>query len=72
MYESVIPRWEMENGVMTKLELLPIELGFDLPASREGLPAPAEGTAILERLAQMSAPYGTKFEIKDGIATVVL
>jgi len=72
MYESVIPRWEMENGVMTKLELLPIELGFELPASREGLPTPDKGTAILERLAEMSAPYGTKMEIHDGIATVVL
>ena len=72
MYEAVIPRWEMENGVMTKLELLPIELGFDLPASREGLPAPAKDDAILKRLAEMSAPYGTKFVIKDGIAEVVL
>lgn len=72
MYEAVIPRWEMENGVMTKLELLPIELGFELPASREGLPAPAKDDAILRRLEEMSAPYGTKFVIKDGIAEVVL
>lgn len=72
MYEAVIPRWEMENGVMTKLELLPIELGFALPASREGLPAPAKDDAILRRLEEMSAPYGTKFVIKDGIAEVVL
>ena len=28
--------------------------------------------AILRRLEEMSAPYGTKFVIKDGIAEVVL
>lgn len=72
MFEAVIPRWEVECGKLTKLELMPIELGFDLPRSRNGLPAPAKDTRILEYLAEMSAPYGTKLEIKDGIATVVL
>lgn len=72
MYEAVIPRWEVVDGKITKLELLPIELGFDLPASREGLPRVAKDDSILRRLAEMSAPYGTKMEIKDNIATVIL
>ena len=73
MYEAVIPRWEIdENGKMTKLELLAIELGFDLPASREGLPAPAKDDSILRRLEEMSAPYGTKMEINGNVATIVL
>lgn len=57
---------------MTKLELLPVECGFGLPMSRVGLPKRAKDDAILHRLAKMSEPYGTKMEIKDGIATVVL
>ena len=72
MFESVIPRWEIEGGVLKRLELLPIELGFGMPRSRNGLPAPAKDNSILDRLARMSAPYGTKLEIQDGIASVIL
>ena len=73
MFESVIPRWEMdENGKLVKLELLAIELGFGLPRSRNGMPAPAKGSAILERYAEMSKPYGTKMEINGNVATVIL
>ena len=73
MFETVIPRWEMdENGKLTKLELLATELGFGLPRSRNGMPAPAKGSAILERYAQMSEPYGTKMKICGNVATVIL
>ena len=72
MFESVIPRWEVVDGKMTKLELLPITLGFGLPRSRNGNPAPAADDSILRRLAEMSEPFGTKMEIKNGIATVIL
>ena len=72
MFEAVIPRWEMENGKLTKLELLSVELGFGLPRSRGGMPAPAKGSEILQRLKEMSEPYGTKMELEGNIATVVL
>lgn len=73
MFESVIPRWEIdENGKMTKLELLAIELGFGLPRSRNGMPAPAKDGQILQRLKEMSEPYGTKMEINGNVATVIL
>ena len=73
MFETVIPLWEMdEDRKVTKLRLMPVELGFGLPRSRNGMPAPAKDDAILHRLAEMSAPYGTKMEIKDGIATVII
>lgn len=71
-FETVIPFWEMEDGKLTKLELLPVELDFGAPRSHNGLPRVAKDTAILERLAKMSEPYGTKMEIRDGIAAVVL
>ena len=73
MFESVIPRWEMdESGKLIKLELLAIELGFGLPRSRNGMPAPAKDSAILERLAKMSEPYGVKMKISGNVATVML
>ena len=73
MFESVIPRWETdENGKLKKLELLAIDLGFGLPRSRNGMPAPAKGSEILERYAEMSKAYGTKMEISGNVATVIL
>lgn len=71
MTEAVIPRWEVVEGKMTKLELLPIELGRAFPRSQAGLPKRAAGDAILQRLAEMSKPYGTKIEVKDGIGNIV-
>ncbi len=72
MFESVVPFWEAENGVLTRLELLPVELGFGLPRSTGGWPRPAPSSGILERLAAMSAPYGTKIRVRDGVGTVEL
>lgn len=72
MFESVIPYWEVEDGVMTKLTLLPIELCFGMPRSRNGWPRPLTTAGIIERLAAMSEKYGTKISIKDGIGTVKL
>ena len=72
MFESVIPRWEMQDGKLVKLELLAIELGFGMGRARGGLPSPAKDSAILERYAKMSEPYGTKMVINGNTATVVL
>jgi len=72
MFETVIPYWEMEDGKLTKLELMPVEENYALPRSRSGFPSPAKDTSILERLAELSAPLGTTIEIKDGIGIVKL
>lgn len=73
MLESVIPYFEMENGELTRLELLPIALGFEKPRHRHGDPVVAKDRGILERYAEMSRPYGTKIVIaQDGIGIVEL
>ncbi len=72
MFEAVVPYWETEDGVLTKLVLMPIELGFGLPRSRGGWPAPRFDAGIVERLAEMSAPYGTRIDIEDGLGVVRL
>lgn len=63
MLESIIPYFEMENGELTYLELMPIELQFDQPVWRNGNPRFSNQNGIIERLAQLSASYGTKIQI---------
>lgn len=73
MLESVIPYFEMENGELTHLELMPIELNFEEPRWRSGNPRFKADCGIIERLAKMSAAYGTKIEINEkGIGIVDL
>ena len=73
MYESVIPYWEVEDGKLTKILLMPIEEQFDLPRSRGGWPRKNTTNGILERFAKMCAPYGVEIEIgADGIGSVKL
>jgi poly-gamma-glutamate synthesis protein (capsule biosynthesis protein) len=69
-FETVIPYWEMENGEVTKLTLLAAELGFGLPRSRSGWPAPAKDASILERLAEFSKVYGTKLDVHGNRAEI--
>ncbi|WP_338323005.1 CapA family protein [Oceanobacillus halophilus] len=72
VWESVVPYWEMENGSLTKLVFYPIDLGFDLPRYKKGWPKLSKQHQVLESLAKLSEPYGTKFSIEDGVATVRL
>ena len=65
MFEAVVPYWEAEDGKLTKLILMPIELNFDKGRSMGGWPRPKYDDGIIERLAKMSAPYGTKIEIDE-------
>lgn len=65
MLESVIPYFEMDNGKLTYLELMPIELQFDEPVWRSGNPRFSNQHGIIQRLAQLSAPYGTKISVDE-------
>ena len=57
---------------MTKIELMPIDLGLGMEFWQMGLPRPGK-REILERLAEMSAPYGTEIIIReDGIGQIRL
>lgn len=73
MMEAVIPYFEMEDGELTHLELLPIELGFGEPRYRLGNPRVRTDRGIIERLAEMSAPFGTKITVnQEGLGIVEL
>ena len=67
MYETVIPYWETENGKLTKLELLPIKLSMDGKKGEQGLPRIAKDTSFMQRLAEISKPYGLEMEENDGV-----
>ena len=67
MQESIIPYWEMQDGKLTKLELLPITCYKNKNKSVSGLPIPTEETVIFERLSALSRPFGVKMEMTDGI-----
>lgn len=69
MNETVIPYWETdEKGDLTHLELLPLTLSMGGKKSDEGLPFIADDTSFIERLAEMSAPYGTEIKMKGKVA----
>lgn len=71
--ESVIPCIEIEDDAVVKIELFPVCLGPGTEAWQDGLPKPGLGRGILERLQEMSAPYGTEIVIREnGIGEVKL
>lgn len=64
MLESVIPLFEFEGDKLVKLELMPIELNFNPEKHyKSGDPRFSKNHGIIERLRDMSAPYGTKITI---------
>lgn len=67
MLETVIPYWETENGKMTKLELLPVRVQTDGVQGMRGLPRIAKDTSFINRLADLSKPYGVEMKMEDGI-----
>ena len=67
MSEAVVPYWEMENGVLTKLELLPVTCRKNDNKSISGLPVVEENPEFAQRLAKLSAPYGVTMKLENGV-----
>ena len=65
MMESVVPYFEMEDGVLTHLELMPVALGVEEPRYRNGNPRFAPDRGIIERLIKISESYGTKITVDE-------
>ena len=65
---SVVPKIEIEDGRVTRVTMLPIELHFGCDWSVNGLPRTADEEAtktIAATLARLSGPFGTCVEITD-------
>lgn len=71
MFEAFVPYWETEDGRLTKIELLPVEMHFGEKRSTGGWPSIKTDGGIIERLAEMSKPYGTRIAIENGIGKVI-
>ena len=71
MFETFIPYFEIENGKLTRLELLPVELGFDeTDVKTRGIPKPAKDLSFISRLKELSKPFGTEMKIENGVVVV--
>jgi poly-gamma-glutamate capsule biosynthesis protein CapA/YwtB (metallophosphatase superfamily) len=73
IWESVIAMPTFAGRRMTALKLYPITLGFKKPRTQRGWPmfaGPELGRKIIGDVARLSAPFGTKVELRDGIGIV--
>jgi len=72
-YESVVAVSHYRDGVLTQVELHPIELGWDGPLGQRGVPkiAPPEtAQRILDRLQKLSQPFGTQITVRDNVGII--
>ena len=66
MLETIIPLWETdEKGDLVSLKFLPVELDRKCKKSDEGLPRRAKDLGLVERLAEISKPYGVEMTVED-------
>ena len=69
-YQTVLPKLYFENGKLVKWELLPVYLNFDRKDDMNGLPERASGAEaqeIFQLLGELSAPYGVRLAMRDGL-----
>lgn len=69
-YESVVAVPTFSGQTMTDLKLYPIDLNRTAPRSQRGTPRLADeatGRKIIDRLANLSAPHGTRITYADGV-----
>jgi len=74
-FRAIIPYIEFKDGELYECLLIPIELGFDMPRKLKGYPIPANEEVayeVMNRLANLSRPYGTSFEMKNRCISVGL
>ena len=63
----MLPSWDMENGKITDVRFYPIDLGMDKPRSRKGVPVLNGSEETLRYLEEISARFGTKIRIENGV-----
>lgn len=74
-FQSALSQFDMVDGQLASLSVIPIDMHFAGPRSIKGTPAIAQGDKaqeILARLQALSAPFGTSFELCDGRAKILL
>ena len=73
---GIIPYLEFDDGRLTKVEMLPVDLGFEKGVQYKGLPYVADmdvAKQIFESLKKLSEPKGVHLtQREDGIIEMVL
>lgn len=72
IWQAYVPSWTMEDGRITSIRIHPIDLGMTLPRSRRGLPVLSRSASTVQMLAELSKPYGTEIDFRDGVGVVRL
>ncbi len=65
MFQSVIPYWEAENGVLKKLTLMPLSLAMTGEKEIIGLPRWDKECPFFENLCKLCEPYGVKLTLNS-------
>ncbi|NVN94421.1 MAG: CapA family protein [Bacteroidetes bacterium] len=67
-WKSVVASIEIDSNIQVKL--YPVELGFELPRYKKGLPRLSDNLQILEKIKELSTLYGTEIQIVEGVGIV--
>lgn len=74
-WETILPVCTLEDRQLTEIRLYPVTLGFGSTWPTRGTPRLADATLgeeILERMAALSSPFGTRIDIREGVGLVRL
>lgn len=74
-WESIVAMPTFKDGILSELVLYPISLGYGAPRQVRGRPLFADrelAEKIIGDLQELSKPYGTEIEIRDGRGYVIL
>ena len=74
-WETVLPLCTFEDRELTEVLLYPITLGVDAHPADRGTPrlaGPDLGHEILDSIARLSEPFGTRIDVRDNVGRVQL
>jgi poly-gamma-glutamate synthesis protein (capsule biosynthesis protein) len=76
-WESVAVTCKYEAKQLKEIRLYPVDLGMGRPRGQAGRPVLAQpgsevNRRVLERFQSMSATYGTKIEIENGVGVITV
>lgn len=75
VFESVIATFTVKDGLISKIDLTPISLGFEKSRAGKGRPMLADrehGARILTELQELSSEFGTIVTIENGKGTITI
>lgn len=72
-WQTALACVDWKKGELNEIRLHPVDLGFEKERSERGRPVLAEGLVaheILDRFQRLSASFGTKVGVRDGIGVI--